>query len=207
MLILSALNVLYAQVGTNNLLYQPLTQEQLESPLLNKRVKAAFADINKIVHLNPYFAYEQMLKGFEYAKALESGNLETIPTKSQEEYLNSIIALMWYLYNRALEKNQPFTEGTFVIQDKDFILYNFLLAYVIRFNPDLTGTVADKPQLASFNPFAYARGSTHFKAEQYNEKTGKGFIQYGIDVRFGQLGASLPLLPVLKKAYVFWKDF
>ena len=48
----------------------------------------------------------------------------------QGAYLNAIIDLMWFYYDMAMEKNQAFSDGTFVLQDQGGRIYNFLLDYV-----------------------------------------------------------------------------
>jgi len=122
----------------------------------------------------------------------------------QRTYLDSIIDLMWFYYDMAIQKNQPFLEGTFVLQDQGGRIFNFLFNYVQMVNPDaLTATPSLK------NPtiqFAYPRISTHFRDEQ--EK----YRQYGIDIRFGKpgtkfttasIGSAQSLLPTQKSHLIF----
>lgn len=146
------------------------------------------------------FAIKNIIEGGDYLYQILYKNLEkTIPTKTQEEYLNSIISIIWSLYGSALNKEQGFTEGTFVIQDTDFKLYNFLMGYVKKVNPQITGTITDPAATSSNNPFAYSRISSHYKDEQ------KGFRQYGIDIRYDKNSAALALLPIGKRHIVFGK--
>lgn len=122
---------------------------------------------------------------------------ETIPNKTQDEYLESIVAIMWYLYSQAINKDQGFTEGAFVIEDKDFKLYNYLMGYVKKVNPSITGTIKDQARTSADNPFAYSRISSHYKLEQ------KSHRQYGIDMRLDKNSEALPLLPIGKRHLVF----
>ncbi|BDC34922.1 hypothetical protein Noda2021_08800 [Candidatus Dependentiae bacterium Noda2021] len=146
------------------------------------------------------FAIKNIIEGGDYLYQILYNNLEkTIPVKTQEEYLNSIISVIWSLYGSALTKQQGFTEGTFVIQDTDFKLYNFLMGYVKKVNPQITGTITDPASTSSNNPFAYSRISSHYKDEQ------KKFRQYGIDVRYDKNSAALALLPIGKRHIVFGK--
>lgn len=119
-----------------------------------------------------------------------------LPKESQEDYLKSIIAVMWSLYDQG---KVEFDEGTFVIQDKGFKLYNFLLNYVKEQNSYVKGDKNDPLNKVSYNPFAYSRDCTHF----VNKK--KIFPPYGIDIRFGTHGWEQPLLPALKKHILFGK--
>lgn len=113
--------------------------------------------------------------------------------------LQAIVDLMWYLYAEALNKNEPFDHGTVVIKDTHFGLYNFLLSYVKRCNPSITGTIKDTANWISFNPFAYSRASTHFAYSQENNR------QYGIDIRFDRNEKVSSILPSNKCHILFGK--
>jgi hypothetical protein len=115
------------------------------------------------------------------------------------EYLNRIIDLMWYLYGIAIEKNQAFDEGTFVIEDHESKMYNFLLNYVKLVNPSVKGTLQDPASNISTNQYAYSRLSSHFRIEQQQHR------HYGIDMRYfgqGQMVATA-LLPAQKSHILF----
>lgn len=144
------------------------------------------------------YAINKIILGGDYIfQLLFQNSLQNVPTKTQEEYLQSIIAIMWYLYSLAINKNQGFTEGAFVIEDKDFKLYNFLLGYVKKVNPSITGTINDPARASADNPFAYSRVSSHYKLEQKQHR------QYGIDIRIDKNSEALPWLPIGKRHLVF----
>ena len=115
----------------------------------------------------------------------------------QPEHLAAIFSVMWYLYSEAINKQQAFVDGSFIIIDPDFKLYNFLMHYARRFNPTLTGTNADPLSHGSDNPFAYSRDSSHWKTTQ------QIWSHYGIDMRFAPDQTSQPLLPAGKKHLLF----
>ncbi len=119
---------------------------------------------------------------------------ERIPRLDQGAYLNAIIDLMWFYYDMAIDKNQAFSEGTFVLQDQGNRIYDFLMKYVKMVNPKDINPVAIPPSYQ----FAYPRFSTHFKDEQ--DKYG----QYGIDIRFTLLSPQF-LLPAQKSHLLFGK--
>ncbi|CAN5161318.1 hypothetical protein BH09DEP1_BH09DEP1_5230 [soil metagenome] len=189
-------------------------QAQQFAHIITPAVRAEFEKINKLFNISSDYAFGQMQLGALYTSYLLQGNVAAIPTNTQEAYIRSIIAIIWYLYALALEKNQGFEEGTFVIEDINFVLYNFLMGYVRRFgdpvtgqvirqgkvniNQPLRGTIEDPALNMSYNLFAYPRESSHFKESQ------KTFRHYGIDIRFG-MSAELPLLPADKRHILFGK--
>lgn len=119
----------------------------------------------------------------------------------QKEYLNSIISIVWSLFNKAIEKNQGFTSATTVVKDPGYKLYNFLLEYAKSVNPGLE--VGGNPTLAvaSLNCYAYRRRSTHFP-EQQKLSTFDG--HFGIDIRYDE-GDLEALLPANKRHVLFGK--
>ncbi len=133
--------------------------------------------------------------GGVYAYQLLYGNPKQIPTQTQEEYIESIIALMWYLFSTAINKDQGYIEGSFIIRDYNGKVFNFLMDYAKKVNKTLTGSIKDS--ISTDNPFAYARLSSHFK--QYQNK----YKVYGIDIRKGAQGSALPLLPAEKRHILF----
>jgi hypothetical protein len=191
-----------------------LPQAQQFAHIITPAVRAEFEKFNKLFNISSDYAFGQMQLGALYMSYLLQGNAAAIPTNTQEAYMRSIIAIIWYLYALALDKNQGFEEGTFVIEDINFILYNFLWGYVRRFgdpvtgqmirqvrvniNQPLRGTIEDPVLNMSYNLFAYPRESSHFKESQ------KNFRHYGIDIRFG-MSAELPLLPADKRHILFGK--
>jgi hypothetical protein len=116
---------------------------------------------------------------------------------SQQNYLSEILSVAWYLYSEAINKDQAFVDGSFIILDKDYKLYNFLMYYARKVNPALTGTTADPLAHSSNNPFAYSRASSHWTTTQ------NAWRPYGIDMRFAQDQASLPILPAGKSHLLF----
>ena len=117
--------------------------------------------------------------------------------KTRRNYLQAIVALMWYLYSEAINKGQAFTEGGFIILDKELKLYHFLMNYVRMVNPTITGTLDDPKLHSSTNPFAYSRDSSHWKPIQSRWRP------YGIDMRFDNGEASQPILPAKKSHLLF----
>jgi hypothetical protein len=117
------------------------------------------------------------------------------------EYLDAIIDLMWYLYSIALEKGQTFKEGTFVLQDADHKIYNFLLNYVKMVNPTVSGTERDKElMLSTGNYYAYPRVSSHFKDIKEHHV---GARHYGIDIRHQGRNLAESLLPARMSHILF----
>ena len=135
---------------------------------------------------------ELVANGKKIACTLYSG--AKIPGMDQGAYLNAIIDLMWFYYDMAIDKNQAFSEGTFVLQDQGNRIYDFLMKYVKMVNPREINPVAIPPSYQ----FAYPRFSTHFKDEQ--DKYG----QWGIDIRFTLLSPQR-LLPAQKSHLLFGK--
>ena len=78
-------------------------------------------------------------------------------------------------YKLAIDADQAFSEGTFVIQDTGWLFYNFLLDYVKDVNPSVKGTIGDPAVKFSGGMTAYPRLSSHFVLEQ------KSYRHYGID--------------------------
>ncbi len=115
-------------------------------------------------------------------------------------HLHAIRDLAWFLYGKALEKNQGFEEGTFVIVDEDFKLYDFLMTYVKSKNETVTGISTQDPLLhMSDNPFAYSRDCSHFPLAKQK------FTPYGIDIRFAENAAAEDSLPAFKTHILFGK--
>ena len=154
-------------------------------------------DIQEHAQMDPVYVRQQLDNGKKYAEDIIAGDLSAIPTGTQEEYLRSIIAIQWYLYGKAVEKGQGFEEGTFVIKDKDFKIYNFMMGYVKKMNPAITGDVRDPLAMKSYNQFGYSRDASHFIHLK------KQFRPYGIDIRFGENGSETPLLPAYKRHILF----
>lgn len=116
---------------------------------------------------------------------------------SRDGNLAAILSVAWYLYSEAINKDQAFVEGSFIILDNDYKLYNFLMYYARRFNTTLTGTTHDPLAHRSDNPFAYSRDSSHWKTTQNTWR------HYGIDMRFDKDQSSLPILPAGKRHLLF----
>jgi len=123
-------------------------------------------------------------------------------SKIQNAYMNNIVAMSWALFNKAVSKNNGFTGGAIVIEDKDKKLFNFLLNYVKGLNANVAAGI-NKIEYVSNNPYAYQRTSTHFKEIQ--DKA--GYEQYGIEIRYmgskGEVGPLAKLLPTNKVHLVF----
>lgn len=123
----------------------------------------------------------------------------------RKNYLQAIIDVMWFLYAQAVDKNQPFEEGTFtyaqpVLQKKFF---EFLKGYVDFVAQDtderaVTDGVRDTVG-ASKNHFAASRVSTHFKE--------RGGIHYGIDMVFEKEDQAQEVLPNNNTHILFGETF
>ncbi len=114
----------------------------------------------------------------------------------RKEHLRAIVHIMWYLYSEAINKHEAFIEGSFIILDPDFKLYNFLMLYARRCNPDITGQ-HDPLNHATTNPFACSRDSSHWKKSQDH------WSHYGIDMRFEEDKPVDNLLPTGKPHLLF----
>jgi hypothetical protein len=112
-------------------------------------------------------------------------------------YLHAIVCIAWYLYSEAINKHEAFTEGSFIILDSSFKLYNFLMLYARICNQEIQGTQDDKANHSTGNPFACSRDSSHWKKSQRHWK------HYGIDIRFEPDGAVSNLLPTGKPHLLF----
>lgn len=119
------------------------------------------------------------------------------PEEFRQNYLQSILSVMWFLYSEAINKGQAFTDGSFTIIDPEFKLYRFLLYYARSFNDSLKGTIEDPAAKGSSNPFAYSRLSSHWQSCQ------KTWRQYGIDMRFEPDKAAQQALPAGKTHLLF----
>lgn len=167
---------------------QPIIEERKPSP-----------EIDNTLQIDPVYYKKMVEQGRAYADALNADRLAEIPQHTQQEFLQSVMAIGWHLYDLALQKGQGFTEGTFVIEDQGFKLYNFLMKYSKQQNPDIHGNLQDPLLHMSNNPFAYSRDASHY-VHLKNQ-----FRSYGIDVRFGLDQEAQPLLPALKRHILFGK--
>lgn len=138
---------------------------------------------------------ERVIKGKNLACRILNGQLDRMT--NQAEYLNAIIDLMWFLYDKAVEKNQVYDEGTYIVQDAGRRFYNFLFNYVKLVNPVIKGTIEDPAQKISWNPYAYSRASSHFVLQQKQER------HYGIDIRFPGSIQAQAILPAQKSHILF----
>lgn len=171
-----------------------------DMPALSPASQNGFDKITKNLYIDEYFAAHQSRLGHLYARKLFANEGDEIPTDTPEQHLNSIIALCWGFYARALQKEQGFKEGTFKIEDRDFVLYNFLLNYSKRVNSTLTGTTQDPLAHYSDNPFAYSRDASHYVEMKHKHRP------YGIDIRFAKentITNELPYLPPDKRHLLF----
>ncbi len=146
-------------------------------------------------------------KGALVYKSIQRGNAARLQ-QNMDQYMQSIIALMFYLYSKAVEKNQAFSSGAFVIKDPDFKVFNFLYAYVEKkwkpknmfkeINVDISGIGA------------YPRQSTHLNDYyKYTDKVEKGWIGTSKKKEFTHYGIDLPkgyLMPAGKRHILFAKE-
>jgi hypothetical protein len=150
---------------------------------------------------------DRIKKGQEIACNILRGQADPTTRIQQDSYLQNIISLMWFLYSRAMAKNQAFEEGTFIIQDEQHRLYDYLMNFVKLANPTIKELFAeDSEKNISQNQYAYSRASSHFKREQ--KSTTYNGRHYGIDIRFTKAGsgfAAQALLPAQKSHILFGK--
>lgn len=172
--------------------------------LIDATVSAEFDRISCIVpdmQNKKKYAFDQIALGALWFKRLIENDQEKIEQlekhASQSDHLNAVISLPWLLYSHALKRKKGFEEGTFVIEDQNLVIYNFLMRYCKRFNPTLKGTKEDPASHATLNPYAYSRDSSHFKESQ------KHNTHMGIDVRYGPNSAAEPNLPAGKRHLLF----
>lgn len=100
-----------------------------------------------------------------------------------QAYLHGIVDLTFYMYAEAINKGQPFIDGSFIVLDKDLKLWNFLMYYCRLQNAALTGTKSDKQVACSLNDLAYCRQSSHLNYAQQEKDTKQNRRHYGIDLR------------------------
>ena len=187
----------YLKIQTSSKL---LERPSISDPFFDYTLKDNFKKINELMPVPMFelFAFEQMEKGKRYMQALLTHNEGSIAHTTQAEYLNSIIAIIWYLYGGALRKGQDFIEGTFVLKDTNRIIFNYFINYIKRFGAPITGDPAqDKGLHVSFDPFGYPQASSHY---QFQQET---LCHYGIDIRYGVYGQELPILPAAKRHILF----
>lgn len=188
--------------------------------IISNKVKDEIKTIANQTGLTQDFIEGQIKSGAYYMSLLLRGQAATIPTRNQEEYLRSIISIIWFLYSQAIENNQLFDEGTFVLEDLGWRVNTFLMNYIqtfggtvsgavfkdprklnspiVTFKQPLTQTIQDPPLHWSNNPYGYPRESSHYHVSQ------RTFRHYGIDIRFGN-SSELPLLPASKRHILFGK--
>ncbi len=156
-----------------------------------------FEHIKSLINKGGKFAYF-----LTYSKPKDyQGFVQHCQRYNRPEYLNNIIALMWYFFAEAINKDQGFYEGTFIFRNKKFSrIFEFLHTYVKKFGTTaFEGTGILRGTISS-NPFAYPRKSSHFEFE------GKEKMQhFGIDIRFTQYSSALSLLPAKKRHILFGK--
>jgi len=175
----------------------PATQEQLQllSPLQSIRHNFSYQFQQKI---SPDII-QRILYGGSLVHQIANNYKYSRTSKSHKEQLEDIINISYYFFSEALAKNQVYDEGSFVIHDKNFRIYEFLMDYVKSCNQNVTGTIKDPAFFKANNPYAYPRISTHHKKSQ------KKFRQYGIDIRFSPDHPLQTLLPNHKAHILFGK--
>lgn len=174
-----------------------INEDRVKTVLKETGSKISFDELSQKAHLGGNYLFE-----------LYYGDPKNIPSGNQKEYLDSIAALSWYLYSEAVNKGQAFNEGTFVIQDKDLKLYNFLMGYAKLVNTNIKGETQDIGTYTSNVPFCYPRRSSHFEYCQKGSKGGQSlnkerFTQYGIDMHYDIDAKTVPLLPHNNKHLLF----
>ena len=158
-------------------------------------------------HSDPASYSAQMIaKGAQVYQNIERGDVSQLQA-NLDQYMQSIIALMFYFYSKAVDKNQAFNNGAFVIQDLGFKVFNFLYTFVEKkWQPkdmykEITIDVSGKR--------AYPRQSTHLNDYYlYTNKAEKGWISPKKQKDFTHYGIDLPKeyrMPANKKHILFAK--
>lgn len=162
----------------------------------------SYFDINKIKHFinthavtklseKEYLSY--IYQGKDLVSLLIKNDTSHLSLDQRSLYLDEIIALMWYFYSLAVQKNHGFSDGVIVLYDTNQVFYNFLYNYV----RDVNQKNLSKQVIISTNPYGYGRISTHFLRDQ------KIFMQYGIDIRPIDHKKAQPFLPGNKSHILF----
>lgn len=131
------------------------------------------------IQIDPAHYLAKAQKGKSYLEQIKRGNfLQQLQSKSPDEHLEIIETILYRLHQSASYKGQAFLEGTYVIQDtENFDVFNTLMSYVQKVNPEVTGDLKDPLAHVSFNPFAYSRDASHYV---HNKDK---YRYYGIDLR------------------------
>ena len=153
----------------------PTSNEQLPIELVDE--KRTSPGIEDVLQIDPVTYKHLTGLGEQYLNYIDTDQIAKIPTKTQDEYLDSIRAIYWRMYDRSLAKKQGATELTFVIKDQAK-LHNFLLGFVKKVNPEITGTNKDPLSHISFNRYGYSRDASHFVHLKKEHRP------YGIDMRY-----------------------
>ncbi len=106
--------------------------------------EVAFQKPYLVTVARPYIK-DNVLKGGNYHYLLShqpDGPQEKTPVRyssdellsevKEEDHLAAVVALTWYLYGEAINKDQSFMSGAIVAADPDMRLYNYLQAYAKR---------------------------------------------------------------------------
>ena len=149
-------------------------------------------------------------KGKKYMHTLYDKNCDkNVSIPKGKRYLELIVAIMHYVYDKAKGKNKgiDFIGGIIFIEDSNWRFHSFLLEHVAReFKGDLSNE-----KFVSFFKKAYPRKSTHLNARYIEEgkakkgflgkieKTDKTVIHYGIDVKDKNLQ-----LPIIGKHHILF---
>lgn len=181
-----------------------LADRIINTELIGPEVRADYNRIKQIPELcdlpSEADAMNQIKLGAVWAYRLitdQKALISQLEKKSQAEHLNAVNALSWFFYAHALKSKRGFEEGTMVIEDKDFKFYNFILTYLKRVNPSITGTLADKANHVTLNPFGDSRDSSHFKESQKTDR------HYGIDSRWSENAQATKDFPAAKRHLLF----
>ena len=177
----------------------PDTKGNSNGHVQEKSKSTDFFDIDEEIQIDPKYREEQYKLGETHMAKILRGEHSKINTKEQEDYLRAIISLQWHFERIAKKKNENFIEGTFVIEDKGFKIYNFMMDYIKRFNKEITDTTQDPLSHYSYNQYGYSRDASHYVHLK------KLFRPYGIDIRFGPDGKEQTLLPAGKRHILFGK--
>ncbi len=134
---------------------------------------------------------QRIIEGRELFDALMTGNAPLV--KNSETYFDTLVSLAWGIYDRAVEKDGGFYDGTIVILDPDGRIFSFLHTYAHRMWDNTTY----ESRYATTKCHGYPRHSTHFPEEK--------ITQWGIDMRAPSGKGLEALLPTGKRHILFGK--
>ncbi|NRB21877.1 hypothetical protein HRU45_04000 [Candidatus Dependentiae bacterium] len=178
------------QVGNFANLHQ---QSKRAIDYINKGQRYLAALLNGQTKLVP--GYAQVISKSWVLVGIDKEVIAQAPADTRKQYLDSIISVVWALYDNSLNTKNGFSQGAFNMQNR--AICNFFYEYIEFVNPGhkKMGLLGGNCN----NPYGYQRMSTHLIALSKL----KEIYQYGIDIRFEADQDAQPLLPNHMKHILF----